>query len=81
MAVGGGVMHSEHIRCEGVAGTSLLVYVTTEYDVVADEHEITDSPFTRSGNALVPYGPPLVSTAKVLPTFELIENCGSASLP
>jgi hypothetical protein len=79
--VGGGVMHSEHLRCEGVAGTSLLVYVTTEFDVGAGVHEITETPFTRADNTLVAYAAPLVWTNAVLPSFELIENCGGVSLP
>ncbi len=78
--VGGGVMRTEHFRCEGVAGTSLLVYVTTQYDDIAGLHEITESAFTRSDNEFLLYGTPQVSTSAVLPTFDLIENCGNVSL-
>ncbi len=74
--VGGGVMHTEHLRCEGVAGTSLLVYVTTEFDDVAAVHEITETPYTRTANALTPYNPPIVTSSPTLPTFDLIDNCG-----
>lgn len=74
--VGGGVVHTERLRCEGVAGTSLLVYVTTEYDDVAAVHEITETAFTRTDNALVPYNTPLTSTSPTLPIHDLIDNCG-----
>ena len=74
--VGGGVIHTEHLRCEGVAGTSLLVYVTTEYDDVAATHEITQTAHTRTDNALTVFGTPAVSTSPTLPTHDLIDNCG-----
>lgn len=77
--VGGGVMHTEHLRCEGVAGTSLLVYITTQYDDVAMQHEITQAAHTRDGNSLVLYASS-IALEPTLPTFDLIENCGNVSL-
>ena len=74
--VGGGVVRTEHLRCEGVAGTSLLVYVTTEYDDVAAVHEIVETAYTRSDNALVVYGVPVTTTSPTLPVHDLIDNCG-----
>lgn len=74
--VGGGVIHTEHLRCEGVAGTSLLVYVTTEYDDVAATHEITQTAHTRTDNGLTVFGTPAISTSPTLPTHDLIDNCG-----
>jgi hypothetical protein len=74
--VGGGVVHTEHLRCEGVAGTSLLVYVTTEYDDVAAVHEVTQTAYTRTGNALTVFGTPAISTSPTLATTDLIDGCG-----
>jgi hypothetical protein len=74
--VGGGVVHTEHLRCEGVAGTSLLVYVTTEYDDVAAAHEIIETAYTRTANALTVFGTPAISSSPTLPTSDLIDNCG-----
>jgi hypothetical protein len=77
--VGGGVMHTEHLRCEGVAGTSLLVYITTQYDDVADQHEITNAAYSRVDNTLV-LQMSSIRIEPTLPTFDLIENCGNVSL-
>ena len=74
--VGGGVMHTEHLRCEGVAGTSLLVYVTTQYDDVAALHEIIQTAYTRSDNTLTAFGVPAIATSPTLPVNDLIDNCG-----
>jgi len=74
--VGGGVVHTEHLRCEGVAGTSLLVYVTTEYDDGAAIHEIVQTPYTRTDNSLVLYNPAVITMSPTLPAHDLIDNCG-----
>ena len=44
--------------------------------VLAAVHEITQTAFTRTDNALVPYNAPLTSTSPTLPIFDLIDNCG-----
>lgn len=37
---------------------------------------ITQTPYTRTGNAMTLYNPPLVTTSPTLPTHDLIDTCG-----
>lgn len=78
--VGATVMHSDDLRCDGVAGTSLLVHTATTYDDVAMVHHIVETPYTRSGDELVPYASPVVSSSPTLPTGGGLGTCG-ISLP
>jgi hypothetical protein len=55
-AVGGGVTHAENLRCEGVAGTSLLVYQQIQLNADGVTFDVTDTAYTRTGNDLSVYG-------------------------
>jgi hypothetical protein len=74
--VGASVMHTDGLRCEGVAGASLLVAVSTIYDDVAMEHEIVERAYTRDGDDLVLYADPIVTTSPALPTGGGLDTCG-----
>lgn len=75
-AVGASVMHSEGLRCEGVAGTSLLVYIETMFDDSTMEHDIVETAYTRDGNDLVVYGTPVSYSSPDLPSGGGLDTCG-----
>jgi len=76
---GGSIGHQEGARCEGVAGTSLLVEVLSE---AADGggFAVTERAYTRDGNALQVYGQPSVTNSAGPPAEAGRINCGDVSL-
>lgn len=80
--VGASVGHQEGLRCEGVAGTSLLVEVLSEPDATGSSFAVTRRAYTRDGNALVVYGEPQ-DAIEAVPPLEAgqIVGCGDVRVP
>lgn len=81
MVVGASVGHQEGVRCEGVAGTSLVVEVLSEPNPVAG-FDVTRRAFSRDGNSLVLHGSAQVLTQPDPPAEAgQIVDCGDVPSP
>lgn len=81
MVVGASVGHQEGVRCEGVAGTSLVVEVLSEPNPVAG-FDVTRRAFSRDGNSLVLHGSAQVLTQPDPPAEAgQIVGCGDVPSP
>ncbi|MCC6434784.1 MAG: hypothetical protein IT196_07130 [Acidimicrobiales bacterium] len=80
--VGASVGHQEGLRCEGVAGTSLIVEVLSEPDATGTNFIVTRRAYTRDGNALAVHGTAQDSVEAVPPAEAgQIVDCGDVRLP
>jgi hypothetical protein len=81
-AVGGGVVHAENLRCEGVAGTALLVYREIVTNDGGASFDVTDTAYTRSGADLVVYGAgPQTSNQPSMPSVPSLIDCSGVVSP
>jgi hypothetical protein len=80
--VGAGVTHAENLRCDGVAGTSVLAYQQIELNADGVTFDVTDTGYTRDGNALVVYGAgPQTSNQATFPDVATLIDCPGVDHP
>ena len=81
-AVGAGVLHAQNLRCEGVAGTSLLVYEEIATNDGGVSFDVTDTAYTRSANDLVVYGAGAqTSNVAAMPAVPTLIDCSGVDHP
>ena len=81
-ALGAGVNHAAALRCEGVAGTSLLVEQATELNRDGVTFDVTDTAYTRSGIDLVVYGSgPITTNQPSIPVMSNLIDCSGVDDP
>lgn len=81
-SVGAGVTHAANLRCDGVAGTSVLAY--DEIEMVADgaTFSVTETGYTRDGNDLAVYGAgPQTSSQSGFPDVSTLIDCPGIDHP
>jgi hypothetical protein len=78
--VGASVGHQEGLRCEAVAGATVIVEVLSEPDASGTGHNVTARAYTRAGQELVPHGE-VQQTVSEAPPPEAgqILGCGDVS--
>ena len=80
--VGAGVTHAENLRCDGVAGTSVLAYQQIELNPDGATFDVTDTGYTRTDNALVVYGAgPQTSNQATMPDVATLIDCPGVDHP
>jgi hypothetical protein len=80
--VGAGVMHADNLRCEGVAGTSLLVHQSIQSNDGGVTFDVTDTAYTRTGNDLTVYGAgPQTTNQPTMPTVPTLIDCPGVDHP
>jgi hypothetical protein len=81
-AVGAGVVHAENLRCDGVAGTSVLAYQEIQLNADGVTFDVTDTGYTRTANDLVIYGAgPFVSNEPAMPAVATLIDCQGVEHP
>jgi hypothetical protein len=81
-AVGAGATHAATLRCEGVAGTSLLVEQRTELSGDGATFDVTDTAYSRSGIDLVVYGAgPITTNQPSIPAAPRLIDCSGVADP
>jgi hypothetical protein len=81
-AVGAGVTHAAALRCEGVAGTSLLVEQRSELNGDGVTFDVTDTAYTRAGVDLVVYGAgPITTNQPSIPVAPKLIDCPGVADP
>ena len=81
-ALGAGVNHTATLRCEGVAGTSLLVEQATKLDPDHATFDVTDTAYTRSGIDLVVSGSgPITTNQPSTPVASRLIDCSGVDEP
>lgn len=80
--VGAAATHAESLRCEGVAGESLLAYRQVQLAGDGVNYEVIDTGYTRTGNSLSVYGAgPITTTEPTMPVAALLIDCPSIAQP
>jgi hypothetical protein len=80
--VGASATHSESLRCEGVAGTSLLVFHQVQLSGDGVTYEVIDTGYTRDGDDLVVYGSgPQTSNSPTIPPVTSLIDCPGVDQP
>jgi hypothetical protein len=80
--LGGGVAHAESLRCEGVAGTLLLVDEQIMLNADGVTFDVTDTAYTRTLDDLVVYGAgPQTTNVPAMPTVTKLIDCPNVDVP
>jgi hypothetical protein len=80
--VGAAATHAESLRCEGVAGTSLLAYRQVQLAGDGVNYEVIDTGYTREGNDLTIYGSgPITATEATMPIAATLIDCLGVNQP
>jgi hypothetical protein len=80
--VGAAATHAESLRCEGVAGESLLAYRQVQLAGDGVNYEVIDTGYTRSANNLSVYGSgPITTTEPTMPVAAMLIDCPGIAQP
>ncbi len=81
-AVGAGVTHGSNLRCEGVAGTSVLAYQDWALNADGLTFDVTDTGYTRTVNDLTVFGSgPQVTNLPAPPAVATLIDCPDVDHP